>query len=92
MEAVKAVQEHDFDLVLMDVQMPEMDGLEATRRIRGMHGPKGDVPIIALTANVFQDQIREFTAAGMSMHVGKPMRRDELLAAVQHCIEANQWR
>ncbi len=89
-EAVRAVQEHDFDLVLMDVQMPEMDGLEATRRIRGMQGPKSDVPIIALTANVFQDQIREFTAAGMSLHVGKPMRRDELLGAVQQCLENSQ--
>ncbi len=77
-------------MVLMDVQMPEMDGLEATRRIRSMEGAKGSMPVIALTANVFVEQIREFTGAGMSAHLGKPVRRDELLATVDRWLKSER--
>ena len=81
-EAVAAVAKHDFDVVLMDVLMPEMDGLEATRRIRALEGPRGRVPIVALTARAFTEQVAECRKAGMNSHLPKPFDPDSLLAAV----------
>jgi signal transduction histidine kinase/ActR/RegA family two-component response regulator len=82
LEALKAVADEDFDLILMDVQMPRMDGITATRRIREMEAPKSQVPIIAMTANVLAEQVREFAAVGMNGHVAKPIRQPELHAAI----------
>jgi CheY-like chemotaxis protein len=63
-----------YDLILMDVQMPEMDGFEATRRIRAIENPKASaVPIIAMTANVFKEDVEKCLEAGMNAHIGKPM-------------------
>jgi signal transduction histidine kinase/ActR/RegA family two-component response regulator/HPt (histidine-containing phosphotransfer) domain-containing protein len=81
-EAIAAVAAKDFDVVLMDVRMPEMDGLEATRRIRALEGPRARVPILALTAQAFTDQIAQCRAAGMDGHLVKPFDADALLAAV----------
>jgi signal transduction histidine kinase/ActR/RegA family two-component response regulator/HPt (histidine-containing phosphotransfer) domain-containing protein len=81
-EAIEAVAAKDFDVVLMDVRMPEMDGLEATRRIRALEGPRGRVPILALTAQAFTDQIAQCRAAGMDGHLVKPFDADALLASV----------
>ncbi|MCJ2084803.1 PAS domain S-box protein [Methylobacterium sp. E-005] len=81
-EAVRAVRAERYDLVLMDVQMPVMDGMSATRRIRGLDNSASALPIIALTANVLPQQVAEFRDAGMTDHVGKPFRRDELLAVI----------
>ena len=80
--AIMAIEAEDYDVVLMDVQMPGMDGVTATRRIRALSGRAGRVPIIAMTANVLPEQIESFRAAGMDGHVGKPFRRDDLLAAI----------
>ena len=63
-EAIAMVATTDFDVVLMDVRMPEMDGLEATRRIRALPGPRGQVPIVALTAQAFPEQVAECRKAG----------------------------
>ncbi|GJD84660.1 response regulator [Methylobacterium haplocladii] len=81
--AVAAVQEHSYDLVLMDVQMPEMDGLTATRRIRALQHPSRRVPILAMTAGVLPDQVKGFLEAGMNGHVAKPVDRKGLCAAVE---------
>ncbi|TGD97167.1 PAS-domain containing protein [Methylobacterium nonmethylotrophicum] len=82
-EAISAVQAGPHDLVLMDVQMPGMDGLTATRHIRELGPPASRLPIVALTANVLPQQVAQFRAAGMDDHVGKPFRPDELLATVE---------
>jgi PAS domain S-box-containing protein len=81
-EAVAAAATQDFDVVLMDVRMPEMDGLEATRLIRALAGPRGRVPIVALTAQAFTEQVAECRKAGMNGHLPKPFDPDSLLAAV----------
>ena len=71
--AALMIRPEDFDVVLMDVQMPDIDGLEATRRIRRMDGPAAELPIIALTANVLPQQVADCRRAGMDDHVGKPI-------------------
>ncbi|MDR1094030.1 MAG: response regulator [Clostridiales bacterium] len=73
-----------YDLILMDIQMPEMDGLEATRRIRALNirGAQ-DVPIIAMTANVFREDVEKSLLAGMNGHVGKPLDFDEVIGVLK---------
>jgi signal transduction histidine kinase/DNA-binding response OmpR family regulator len=78
-EAVAAVQNKTYDLVLMDIQMPEMDGITATKWIRALSHPASKILIVAMTANVLPEQVRSFRAAGMDDHIGKPLRRDDLL-------------
>jgi PAS domain S-box-containing protein len=87
-EAIVAVSATDFDVVLMDVRMPEMDGLEATRRIRMLKGARGRVPIVALTAQAFADQVTECRDAGMNSHLAKPFDADSLLVAVVRATAA----
>jgi len=81
-EAVEAAAGSEYDAVLMDVRMPGIDGLEATRRIRTLTGARGKVPIIALTAQVFAQQIEECSRAGMDRCLAKPFDQDTLLNAV----------
>jgi signal transduction histidine kinase/DNA-binding response OmpR family regulator len=70
-----------YDMIFMDVQMPEMDGYEATRQIRAMDVPAAKrIPIIAMTANVFREDVERCLAAGMDGHVGKPLDFDDVLA------------
>ena len=80
--AVKEAAANDFDVVLMDVHMPGLNGLDATRTIRALRGPRGSVPIIALTGDVFYPDVEKFLRAGMTSHVKKPVDRTELLTAV----------
>ena len=79
MAAVEAVQRTHYDVVLMDVQMPVMDGLEATRRIRALDGPASRVVIIALSASAMTDQVEACLEAGMDGHLAKPINRAQLL-------------
>jgi CheY-like chemotaxis protein len=111
-EAIAAVKTTNFNVVLMDVRMPEMDGLEATRHIRALeraraherergstygtgshrvHGPEGrceHVPIVALTARTFTEQVAQCREAGMDSHVPKPFTQDTLLTAVLRAAAA----
>jgi CheY-like chemotaxis protein len=89
-EAVSAVAGIDFDVVLMDVRMPGIDGLEATRRIRALDGPRGRVPIVALTAQAFTEQVAECRNAGMDDHLVKPFSPDSLRAAVARAAAASR--
>lgn len=90
--AVHAIAGGDYGLVLMDVQMPVMDGVTATRRIRALHGPERNVPIIAMTANVLPEQVASFLKAGMNGHVGKPFKRPELFTAIEHWLARDTSR
>jgi two-component system, sensor histidine kinase len=87
MQAVEAAKSGRFDLILMDIKMPRMDGVEATRTIRAMPGRPGAVPIIALTANADPDDAIAYIASGMSSVVEKPIKPDALLAAMNACLE-----
>jgi CheY-like chemotaxis protein len=82
-EAIRLARDHTFDLILMDVRMPEMDGLEATRLIRALPAPHCDVRVIALTACAFSDQVAECQAAGMDGHVSKPVDYKSLIKVVE---------
>jgi CheY-like chemotaxis protein/HPt (histidine-containing phosphotransfer) domain-containing protein len=82
--AVDAVMRTRYDLVLMDVQMPGMDGLEATRRIRGLGGAHVRLPIIAMTANVLPRDVERCRLAGTDAHIGKPFVPEILRALVEH--------
>lgn len=79
--AIALAAKQSFDIILMDIQMPGMDGLEASRHIRALGGDKGKVPIIALTANVLPVQVSGYKAAGMDGHIGKPIVKAALLDA-----------
>ena len=86
-EAVAAALEGDYDVVLMDVRMPGMDGLAATRAIRAQGGRFEALPIVALTANAFPEDVRTCREAGMSDFLAKPLRRPALVAALLRALE-----
>jgi CheY-like chemotaxis protein len=75
----------DFDVILMDMQMPEIDGLEATRQIRALDGLQ-NIPILAMTANVSPSDIRACYDAGMNAHLGKPLDIEKMVATIQQFI------
>jgi CheY-like chemotaxis protein len=89
-EALEALGSQAFDLVLMDVQMPLMDGVEATRRLRASSGPNASLPVIALTANVMEDQLATYRSAGMDAQVAKPIEADQLLATIAELVHAGR--
>jgi len=81
-EALELLSSQTFDIVLMDVQMPVMDGLTATRLLRKRPGPESKLPVIALTANVFAEDKQKCIDAGMDGFVGKPINPTALLTAI----------
>jgi PAS domain S-box-containing protein len=83
LEACEAIRTIPYDVVLMDCEMPELDGFEATRRIRGSAGPRADVPIIAMTANAMEGDRQRCLDAGMNDYVAKPFRVNVLAATLQ---------
>jgi signal transduction histidine kinase/ActR/RegA family two-component response regulator len=85
-EAVEAATNHHFDLILMDVHMPVMDGLEATGRIRQLPGPMARVPIVAMTADVLDGDAKKCLAAGMDAYVSKPVDPPRLLEVLRAAV------
>jgi PAS domain S-box-containing protein len=81
-QALEAARHHRYDVVLMDMQMPVMDGLDATRAMRALPGPNGQVPIVALTANAFRSDAERCAAAGMDAFLAKPVDFPLLLATL----------
>ena|GEM_PF-3038375 len=90
LEAVKMMTENPdkYDLIFMDIQMPEMDGYEATRKIRALDLPKaGSIPIIALSANVFKEDVEMSIESGMDEHIGKPLDFDEVIGLLRRTLK-----
>lgn len=84
--AVQAVQDHSFDLVLMDIQMPVLDGIGATQVIRALNGPAATIPIVAITANALRGDMETYLAAGMTGYVSKPLRIEALREAMESAV------
>jgi signal transduction histidine kinase/CheY-like chemotaxis protein len=89
-EAVEAAKSGRFDLILMDIKMPRMDGIAATKAIRELDGPVGQTPIVALTANVDPEDARTYMAAGMCSVVEKPIKPERLLQAINTALDSRQ--
>ena len=90
LEMLTAAPEGTYDLVLMDIQMPVLDGYGAARKIRALPGSRGRIPILALTANAFEEDRRAALAAGMNGHVAKPISVSELLGAMYRALAAEE--
>ncbi|WP_339915049.1 response regulator [uncultured Brevundimonas sp.] len=88
-EALEAIQARDFDLILMDIKMPRMDGIQATRAIRALTGPAAGIPIVALTANADPDDAKMYLSIGMCSVVEKPIKPERLRKAI-HVALAQQ--
>jgi len=86
-EALEAVQERRFDLILMDIKMPRMDGVQATQAIRALTGPARNIPIVALTANADPDDARKYLTIGMAAVVEKPIKPERLRMAMNLALE-----
>jgi signal transduction histidine kinase/CheY-like chemotaxis protein len=86
-EAVEAVRDRPFDLVLMDIKMPRMDGVQATQAIRALSGPVSRIPIVALTANADPEDARRYLSIGMAAVVEKPIKPERLRMAMNTAME-----
>ena len=82
-EAVDAVSKRPYDVVFMDIRMPEMDGLEATRLIRRLNGSGSDLPIIAMTANATEEDMQDCFDVGMTDFVSKPVNKNKIQTALK---------
>lgn len=87
--AVRMARANPYDVILMDVQMPVMNGYDATRAIRALPGPKGRTPILAMTANVMKEEVARTREAGMDGFVPKPFKREELMNALRQALGDN---
>jgi len=90
-QAVEAARSRSFDLILMDMQMPVMDGLQATRLIRALPGPAGAVPIVAMTANAMRKDQDACLGAGMNDFISKPIDPEAFLSVVARFMGAELW-
>jgi CheY-like chemotaxis protein len=84
LQAIALFEKHAPDLILMDIQMPEMDGLEACKKIRDIDK---SVPIIALTANVLLEDVKEYLNSGFDEHIGKPIIQEKLFRQLEKYLE-----
>ena len=85
-EALEAVQARPFDLILMDIKMPRMDGVQATQAIRALTGPERNIPIVALTANADPDDAKHYLSIGMAAVVEKPIKPERLRMAMNAAL------
>ena len=85
--AIEKIQSADFDMILMDIHMPVMDGFDATRQIRKIKGLKSNVPIMAMTANVLKAEVDKCYEVGMNGYIAKPFERDDLLDQINKVLE-----
>lgn len=82
---------HQYDLILMDIQMPKMDGYEATRQIRALNKPDAArIPIVAMTANAFEEDREKAFEAGMNGHLPKPIKVPELLKTLNQVLRTKE--
>ena len=86
-EKVRGAAPGQYDLILMDIQMPVMDGYEATRQIRALDSPLAGIPIIALSANALEEDKRNSLESGMNNHVGKPFDVKQLLELLRSYLK-----
>jgi CheY-like chemotaxis protein len=89
-QAVEAVKTKDYDVVLMDIQMPKLNGVDATKTIRGLGGDKGSIPIIAVTANAMRGDREAYLAAGMDDYLAKPIDSGILFATVERWVNCRR--
>lgn len=89
-EALEAVQAGRYDLILMDIKMPRMDGVEATQAIRALDGDVGRTPIIALTANADPEDAKRYMSFGMAAVVEKPIKPERLMQAINAALSGSQ--
>ena len=83
-----ASEEGFYDAILMDVRMPRMNGLEAAKRLRALDRPDaGTVPVVAMTADAFEESIREAKDVGMNAYITKPVEPGKLYSVLQKCME-----
>jgi len=87
-EAVEQAQAGDFDLILMDLRMPRLDGLAATERIRALDAPVAAAPILAVTADAMPEDAARCRNAGMDGHLAKPITHVRLYAAIDQALKA----
>ena len=87
MEMLKKMPEDYYDMILMDIQMPEMDGYEATRRIRNLDDARADIPIVAMTANAFEEDRQKALESGMNAHVSKPVDMNMLFKVMTQILK-----
>ena len=88
MEAVKKCRENDYDLILMNIQMPHMNGYEATKNIRGLPDGRCRIPIIAMTANAFEEDRKRAIESGMNGYVTKPIKIEELISTIKKILKS----
>ena len=83
MTAVGLCKLNDYDLIIMDIMMPKLDGIAATKAIRDMERPDAvEIPIIAMTANAFEEDARKCVEAGMNAHLSKPLQMDVVVGTI----------
>ena len=85
-ERLQDSKQGEFDLVLMDIQMPKMDGYAATRQIRTLPSDVYNVPIVAMTANAFEEDKQKTIRAGMNAHIAKPIEAGRLMETLSHIL------
>lgn len=88
-KALEALLKNDYDLAILDVQMPVMDGLEAAEGLRASRRPAADLPLIALTAQVLDEEVERISATGFDMVLGKPFMEEDLEAAIRSVLKRN---